>query len=137
MRVYMISVVAGLAALVAATTAVASKPSLQSVTVVEEGLLAVAVADKIRRECGEISGRFMKARAILNDLYEEARAQGYTDDEIEAYVTSAAQKNRMRTKRDTYLEGQGVVQSDPASYCAAGRAEINKSSQIGTLLRAR
>lgn len=137
MRVYIIAALTGLAALAAASTAAASKPSLQSVTEVENGLFAVAVADKIRRECGDISGRFMKARSVLSDLYDRARAQGYSDDEIEAYVASDAQKNRMRAKRDAYLAGQGVVKSDPASYCAAGRAEINKSSQIGTLLRAR
>ena len=137
MRVYMISVLAGMAALAAATTAVASKPSLQSVPAVESGLLAVSVADKIRRECRELSGRFMTARAVLSNLYDEARAQGYSDEEIEAYVASDVQKTRMRAKRDAYLAAQGVVKSDPASYCAAGRAEMNKSSQIGALLRAR
>ena len=125
------------AALSAAPMAVAGKPSLQSIEPVEAGLFTVAVADKIRRECGEISGRFLKARSVLSGLYDEARARGYSDAEIETYVTSDTQKSRMRAKRDAYLAGQGVVKSDPASYCAAGRAEIKKSSQIGALLRAR
>ena len=137
MRKTMIPVVTILAALTAAPSVVGSKPTLQSVPVVEDGLFNVSVADKIRRECGDISGRYLKARAVLSDLYEIARGEGYTDEEIEAYVSSEEQKNRMRAKRDAYLVGQGVVKSNPASYCAAGRAEIDKSSQIGALLRVR
>ena len=125
------------AALAAAPAAVASKPSLQQVDDIENGLLAVAVADKIRRECGAISGRFFEARRVLNRLYRIASANGYSDIEVETYVASHTQRDRMRVKRDAYLAGQGVVKSDPSSYCAAGRAEIDKSSQIGALLRAR
>lgn len=137
MRLKIIPVLTTIAALLTAPGAVASKPSLQNVAVVENGLLAITVADKIRRECDQIAGRIFKARGMLADLYEVARAEGYSDDEIEAYVSSDAQKSRMRVKRDAYLAEQGVVKSDPASYCAAGQAEINKSSQIGALLRAR
>lgn len=130
-------VVTFVAALAAAPVVVAGKPALQELEPVESGLFTVAVADKIRRECSGISGRFLKARSVLSGLYDSARASGFSDDEIETYVTSDTQKARMRTKRDAYLAGLGVVKSDPASYCAAGRAEINKSSQIGALLRAR
>ncbi len=125
-----------LGAVLASGTAMA-KPSLRDVAGIEDGLFAVSVADKIRRECDTISGRFIKARSVLLGLYETAREQGYSDDEIDAYVNAKSEKNRMRAKRDKYLAGQGVVKSDPTTYCAAGRAEIRKSSQIGALLRAR
>lgn len=137
MRVYIISAVAGLAGLAAAAGAATGKPGLQTVSAVENGLFAVAVADKIRRTCPEISGRLLKARGVLVDLHAQARAQGYSDAEIEAHVSSEAQKSRMRAKRDTYLAAQGVVDSDPSTYCAVGHAEIRTGSQIGALLRAR
>ncbi|MEP4197360.1 MAG: DUF5333 domain-containing protein [Aliishimia sp.] len=114
-----------------------AKQSLQAVDVVENGLFAVAVADKIRRECGDISGRLLRARSFLNKLYDTARAEGYSDAEIDSYINSDEQKNRMRAKRDAFLSKQGVVKASSETYCAAGRAEIQKTSQIGTLLKAR
>lgn len=112
-----------------------AKPSLRDVEPVESGLLAISVADKIRRECSQISGRLLKARGELYQLYEVARSRGFTDAEIEAYVNAESEKQRMRAKRDAYLAGVGVVKSDPETYCAAGRAEIRSESRIGALLR--
>jgi len=114
-----------------------AKQSLQSVAAVEQGLFSISVADKIRRECGSISGRMLKARSTLRSLYDTARAAGYSDAEIDTYVNADTEKARMRARRDAYLKKQGVVKSQPESYCAAGRAEIQKSSQIGVLLKAR
>jgi len=116
---------------------VVAKQSLQYVPRVEIGLFEIAVADKIRRECRAISGRLLKARGELRGLYDHARGLGYSDGEIDAYVNSNVEKSRMRGKRDAYLAKQGVVKSQPETYCAAGRAEIQSSSRIGALLKAR
>ncbi len=111
--------------------------SLRNVDKVENGLFAIAVADKIRKECGSISGQVLKALSQMRGLADHARSLGYSDDEIKAYVDSEQEKARMEAKRDAYLTNQGVVNSQPETYCAAGRAEIQKSSRIGALLRAR
>ncbi|THH38988.1 hypothetical protein E4Z66_05365 [Aliishimia ponticola] len=129
-------VVSSLVCAVAAGS-VAAKPSLRDVDPVENGLFAIAVADKIRNECDAISGRVLKAMRQLSDLQDYAVSIGYSKDEIKSYVRSDAEKRRMEAKRDAYLTTLGVVKSDPATYCAAGRAEIEKSSRIGALLRAR
>ena len=97
----------------------------------------LSVANKIRRECDDIAGRLLKARGMMQDLYNHARKKGYSDDEIKAYMNADAEKSRMRSKRDAYLKAKGVVKSQPETYCAAGRAEIKQSSQIGALLRAK
>ncbi len=120
-----------------AATGAFAKPSLRSVDVVEDGLFTIAVADKLRKECDGLAGKILKALSQLSDLQDYASSLGYSDAEIKAYVDSDAEKNRMKAKRDAYLIKQGVVKSDPATYCAAGRAEIQKSSRIGALLRAR
>ncbi|MFK7875130.1 MAG: DUF5333 domain-containing protein [Paracoccaceae bacterium] len=125
-----------LTAAVGATSAL-SKPSLRDVATVEEGLFVIAVADKIRKECGSISGRVLKAMSQMQQLNSFAQDQGYSSTEIKTYVNSDVEKTRMKAKRDAYLTNQGVVKSDPSTYCAAGRAEIQKSSRIGALLRAR
>ena len=131
-KIMLLSVIASLSA-----GTVTAKSSLQSVTAVENGVFTIGVADKIRRECGDISGRLLKARGELQSLYTYARQQGYSQAEIEAYVKADAEKKRMRAKRDAYLASKGVVKSRPETYCAAGRAEIETSSKIGALLRAR
>ena len=69
---------------VAAPNFASAKASLQTVTEVENGLFAISVADKIRRECGSISGRLMKAHGRLRALYAVARDAGYSDAEIAA-----------------------------------------------------
>lgn len=122
---------------VLAVTAAQARPSLRDVPKVENGLFSMAVADEIRNNCTDISARMLKALSELKSLERYARELGYTKDEIKAYIRSDAEKNRMRAKRDAYLHTQGVVKTDPATYCAAGRAEIKNSSQIGALLKAR
>lgn len=112
-----------------------AKPSLRDVEPVETGLFAIAVADKIRRECSAISGRLIRAHGEMRALYDLARSRGYSEAEIEAYVNAEAEKQRMRAKRDAYLAERGVVKSDPETYCAAGREEIRKATRIGVLLR--
>lgn len=112
-----------------------AKPSLRDVAPVENGLFAISVADKIRRECGAISGRIFKAHGELRALFDLARSRGYTEAEIETYVNAEEERSRMRAKRDAYLAERGVVKSDPETYCAAGRAEIRDASRIGVLLR--
>ena len=115
----------------------AAKPSLRDVTVIEEGLFTITVADKIRRECGTIAGRLFKAQRKMREMADHAVSLGYTEAEIRAYVDSGTEKTRMRARRDAYLSSKGVVKSSPETYCAVGRSEIQKSSQIGGLLRAR
>ena len=116
---------------------VSAKPSLRDVARVEQGLFTIAVADKIRRECGDISGRMVRAHGLMRDLVNHARDLGYSDSEIRAYVDDKTEKTRVRARRDAYLSEQGVVKSRPETYCVAGRAEIRNSSEIGELLRAR
>ncbi len=119
------------------TTTALAKPSLRSVERVENGLFSIVVADKIRKECSSISGRMVRAMTRMQNLADHAQDLGYSEREIRAYVNSDAEKARMKAKRDAYLANKGVVKSDPATYCAAGRVEIQNSTEIGALLRAR
>jgi hypothetical protein len=114
-----------------------AEPLLQNVRVIEDGLFSIAVADKIRKECNDISARMLRAHSRLRALYKHARDLGYSEETIKAHVSSSAQKTRMRSKRDAYFAKHGVVQGEPETYCFLGLAEIAHSSQIGALLRAR
>ncbi|MFD1343821.1 DUF5333 domain-containing protein [Litorisediminicola beolgyonensis] len=121
----------------ALTGASAAAASLSDEADINRGLLAVGIADEVRKKCDSIEPRLIRAYSFLNDLKAQARAKGYSDDEIEAYVTSDAEKKRMRALGEAYLQKNGVDLKDASSYCTFGEEEIAKGSQIGVLLRAR
>lgn len=122
--------------LVAAAGAAQAKQDLKDVPSVWNGLMHIGIANEIRETCPEISARMVRAALRLNSIQNEAKGMGYSDDEIHAFRTSEANKAAMRAEGEAYMKNNGVVKGDAATYCALGRAEIAKSSQIGTLLRA-
>jgi len=129
-----------IAPLLAASLAFAaplSAAGLQDETEINNGLLAVGIADEIRNRCDSISARTFTALSFLNSLKREARKKGYSNDEISAYTKSKAEKAKMRERGHAYLAQNNASTSDAASMCRLGREEINKRSQIGVLLRAR
>lgn len=115
--------------------AVAAKPPLRDVKQIDDAVFDVAVADQIRKKCPSIAPRILKALSVYRATRAQAHALGYTDEEIEAYGNSDAEKARMRARGDVYFRSNGVVTSDPQSYCALGRKEIQKASRIGSMLR--
>ena len=128
--------------LLACATTVASLPAaakapLGEVREIHDGLLAVGIADEIRKTCGDIDARMITAYAYLAKLKSRARSLGYSEDEIEDYVTSKDEKKKMRAKGEAWLEARGVTLGQEAGYCRVGREEISRGSQIGALLRAR
>lgn len=112
-----------------------AKPPLRDVAPIDEAVFDVAVADQIRKKCPSIAPRVLKALSLYRATRKYAHSLGYTDDEIEAYGDSKAEKARLRAKGDAYFRANGVVTSDPQSFCALGRKEIEKASRIGSLLR--
>ena len=66
-----------LAAMIGATAlpaAATAKPPLGEVKAVHDGLLAVGIADEIRKSCGNIGARMIAAYSFLGDLKGKARA---------------------------------------------------------------
>ena len=120
-------------ALVAST--VSAKPPLREVPEIDGTILAVGIADEIRKNCPDISARLIRAVSVVNGLKGKARSLGYSDAEIDAYRKSDVEKARLKAERDRYLAAGGVRSGAPATYCALGRAEIEKGGQIGALLR--
>ncbi|KNG92478.1 DUF5333 domain-containing protein [Pseudaestuariivita atlantica] len=122
---------------VALPSATLAKPPLRDVTAVDDGVMYVAIADRLRKDCDNLGARMIRAMSRLNDLKGTAKAAGYSDAEIEAYHTSKAEKARMKTKATAWLQARGVSVKDKSGFCAFGIAEIKRGSPIGTLLRER
>lgn len=123
--------------ILAATLASAAeaRPPLSSVSYVNDGLRNVAIADEIRRNCGDISARMIAALRFISALESYAKAQGYSEDEIEDFVSSKTDRKRLEGEARAYLVANGAT--NETGYCALGRKEIARNSQVGALLRAK
>lgn len=104
---------------------------------INDGLLVLAVADKIRRACDEIGGRLFTAQSYSNKLRQIAASRGYSEAEIDAYVNDKVEKAKMRERRNAYFASKGASNLDPDSLCVLGRDEIARGTQVGQLLKAR
>ncbi|MCF6430098.1 DUF5333 domain-containing protein [Leisingera sp. MMG026] len=126
-----------LSAFVALPVSALAKPSLRDVAEIEAPLFAVAMAKEVSDHCDRLAPRYFKGLGELRRLKARANALGYTDTEIRAYIDSDAEKARMRAKGERLLAQNGVFYEQPETFCAYGRAEIEKNSAIGVLLRAK
>ena len=118
-----------------ATGPLSAKPHLRDVPEIDGTILAVGIADEIRKNCPTISARMFRAITVVNGLKPKARELGYSEAEIDAYRKSDVEKDRLKAKRRAYLSAAGVKAGAPETYCALGRTEIEKGGQIGSLLR--
>lgn len=114
-----------------------AQPPLREVAEIDDALLDLGIADRIRKNCPDISARLLKAVGYVRNLEKRAKAKGYSDAQIEAYTDSDTEKARMKARGAAFFAKKGVDTSDPESYCALGYAEIQKGSRIGSLLRAK
>lgn len=115
----------------------AAAGSLAQETDINQRLMEMSVADEIRKRCDSISARMFRGFALMNELKAAAVARGYSEAEIEAYVTDKEEKRKMRARADAYIRAHGAEPNDGPSLCVLGRDEIAKQSRIGALLKAR
>lgn len=120
-----------------ATVADARAQTLAQEDDINAGLFNVAVAQKIRKQCDEITPRYFTALGYLQSLKTMALKRGYSEAEIDRYINDDAEKNRMDARRNAYIRASGAQPDDAASMCRLGRQEIARQSQIGQLLKAR
>ena len=112
-----------------------AKPPLREVASIDDALMHVAIADAIRKSCTGINARLIRAYSELNRLKALARDMGYTEEEVEAYVTSKSEKARMKDKAEAFLQANGVRPDDIPALCRFGQSQIQAQTEIGQLLR--
>ena len=104
---------------------------------INDSLISARVADRIRKTCPSIDGRVIYAFSQARALKSYARAKGYSEAQIDAFLDSKDERARIYAVAETYLAQQGATKKDPESFCAVGRKEIAARSLIGSLLVAR
>ena len=127
--------IAIIATLTLVSSAALAKPPLREVSEVDDGVMHIAIADEIRKSCDDISARLIRAYSTLSSLKSLARDLGYSDEEIEDYVTSKDEKTRMRAKAERFLAANGVSADDTPGLCRFGKRQIQSQTEIGRLLR--
>ena len=114
-----------------------AKEGLDQEVEINEGLIAISMADRIRTSCPEISARFIEAFIFLKSLESKALALGYDGSEIKAFINDADEKDRVLGLAHARLATIGALPDQPATYCTVGLAEIQTGSAIGKLLKAK
>lgn len=112
-----------------------AKPPLSEVSEIDDGLMAIAIADEIRKSCDGINARMIRAYRQIKALENRAKSLGYSDDEIDAYVNSTSEKKRMRKKAESWLASKGIAPSDGKALCRFGREDIARGGPVGYFLR--
>jgi Family of unknown function (DUF5333) len=107
-------------------------PPLSENSYINDRLIQARVADRIRKECGDISARFAYAYSQARALKQYALDQGYTDAQIEAFLDSKPDKDRVKAAAEAYLRANGAT--DEAGFCALGRKEIANGTVAGSLI---
>jgi hypothetical protein len=126
----------GALALYAATANAQPTVPLAEEAHINESLVAAAVGDVIRNTCPNISARMVTVFFKVKELEKYARAAGYEEAEVKAFLKNKSEKARIKANANEYMANNGVVTGDVESYCTLGKAEIAKQSLIGVLLKA-
>ena len=115
---------------------IAAKGLVQEETL-NEGLIAISMANVIRKTCPSISARMLKAWLKVKSLEAEAQSLGYSAQEVSAFVKDPLEKKRVLSIAQERLADHGIIPEQPATYCTLGLAEIEAGSAIGKLLKAK
>ncbi len=120
--------------LVAQAVAAQTPPPINEEQHINDSLLAAAVGAMILRDCSTIFPRYLVIKGKVDALEEYALGQGYTEEQIEAFLDDKDERKRMRKLANTYLRDHGVVKDDPETFCALGRDEIAKGTLTGEMI---
>lgn len=130
------AIIAGVLAFGSTTATAQAAVPLAEEPHINEQLTAAVVGDVIRNTCPSISARMVTVFFKAKELEKYARKAGYQEDEVKVFLKDKTEKARIKALAAEYMAANGVVEGDVDSYCALGRAEIEKDSPIGVLLKA-
>ena len=111
-----------------------ARVALQDDAMIEDGLQIVATGRMLVKGCEAISPRRLRAFSFVRSLQKRARDLGYSDAEIDQYLDSDRDKDRVKAKARKYLEARGVNFNEPETLCSVGLAEIQAETTVGRFL---
>lgn len=119
-----------------ATPAVTLEPLSQE-KYINDRLIAARIADRVRRECPSYNARMIYAWNQARALKQYALNKGYSEAQIDAFLDSKPDKQRIYAVAEDYLTRHGARPGDAQSFCRIGAQEFANNSYIATFLVAR
>ncbi|MEM7241851.1 MAG: DUF5333 domain-containing protein [Pseudomonadota bacterium] len=112
-----------------------AKPSLWSYERIDTGLFDIGVAWGVKENCTTLTENRLNGMVFSLGLYNFAKAQGYTHDEVKSFLDSDAEKDKLRQRVTAYFKKQGLNPDERNALCTFGNNEITAKTQVGKLLR--
>ncbi|WP_284165657.1 DUF5333 domain-containing protein [Frigidibacter sp. SD6-1] len=112
----------------------AAKAPLGTVSYVTDRLVAARVADRIRKTCPTIGARFIRAYSEARALQDWALDQGYSREEVKAFLKDKAEKQKIYARAEDYLVRNGATPENVEGFCALGQKEIAGGTIAGSLI---
>lgn len=112
----------------------AAKVPLRDNAHINAQLLAAQIGDILRKTCPDAGARMFVVYGKLRALERYAREQGYTEEEVRAFLKNKDEKARIKGLANEYLAEAGAVPGDPESYCKVARDEVARGTLTGQLI---
>ena len=127
----------GAAAMVALGAAASATDygALRADSRVQGELLGASMAYIVDEQCPTIKLRRFKLVTYALSLNSYAKRLGYSGKEVEAYVNDPDEQARFRAQALEVLLEMGAEQENAASFCEVGRAEMEKGTYVGSILK--
>lgn len=104
---------------------------------VHQELTVAAIVYLVEKNCPNLERHMLRGAFRALSLQSYARGLGYTNRELSAFVDNLEEQDRFRAIAWPILADLGAVKGDSESFCAVGRAEMKRGSNVGAMLRAR
>ena len=127
-------IISTLSLLILGSVAVA-KPSLWSYERIDTGLFQIGIAWGVKENCSVLKEHRLNGITFSLGLYNYAKSQGYSHDEVRDFLDSDAEKEKLRARVTTYFKNQGLNPDTQNALCQYGETQIANGTQVGRLLR--
>ncbi len=135
MKIASLGIIAAMLATVGLAGAATAQSALKDEARVRDGIVQVGMAYEISEKCSSLSARTLRGISYLQELKRYAQQRGYSDNQIDAYIDNKSEQRRLEAIARQQLALLGVVEGQEATYCAAGRDQIDRDTRVGWLLR--
>ena len=112
-----------------------AKPSLWSFERIDQGLFQIGIAWGVKENCTAIKEHRLNGITFSLGLYNYAKSQGYSHDEVKSFLDDDEEKAKLRKRVTAYFKDQGLNPDSPNALCQYGETQIAERNQVGRLLR--